>query len=115
MNAFEQESQSYQVQIVASSLEALREVLAVAGDLSDLDDMVIADGVVLRDGQVSKSSGFEGTQFVFEAVVTMLTTVGSGVLTAWLTDKLKRHPKVTATVDGEQLPVPPSAGSAVPP
>jgi hypothetical protein len=91
----------HEVQLVASSLDEIRHILGVDGDLPAT--VVAGDGIELTDVRVSKSSGFETTQFVLDAVVTVATSVSSGVLTAWINEKLKRNRRVVATVDGEEV------------
>src|SRR5262249_23543665 len=96
----------HEVQLVAPSLDEIRHILGVDGDVPAT--VAAADGIELTDIKLSKSSGFETTQYVLDAVVTFATTVSSGVLTAWINEKLKRNRRVVATVDGEEV-TPPEA------
>lgn len=89
------------VRIVAESVVELAGFLGVDDQVPAR--MTVSEGVVLDDVRVVRSSGFEGTQFVLEAVVSVVSAVSSGVLTAWLTERLKTRPRVTATVDGEEV------------
>jgi hypothetical protein len=103
------ESRTVELRLVAGSLGEIQEFLGT-GDGVPSGRVSVVDGLVLDDVRVVKSSGFEGTQFVLEAVTSVVTTVASGVLTTWLTERLKSRPKVTATVDGEEV-----RGSSGPP
>jgi hypothetical protein len=106
-------SDDHQVQIIASTLEEIRNLLGTTGDFSPGAEIEMDDGlVVLRDARVSRSSGFDGTQYLLEGVMTVGTGTSSGVLTAWLMDRLRGQDRVTAIVDGEEIgPVPPGERS----
>jgi hypothetical protein len=104
------ESGTVEVQIVAGSMAEIQEFLG-AGAGVPAGRVTVGDGVVLEDVRVSKSSGFDGTQYMLEAVTTIVTTVTSGVLTTWLTERLKSRPRVSATVDGKEV----RSGSGPPP
>jgi hypothetical protein len=105
-------SDDHQVQIIASTLDEIRNVLGTTGDLEPGDEIAVGDGLVLRAGRVSRSSGFDGTQYLLEGVMTVVTGTGSGGLTAWLTDRLQDQDRVTAIVDGEEVgAVPPGERS----
>lgn len=102
-------SDDHEVQIIASSLGDIRELLGTAGDLEPGAEIEVADGLVLRAGRVSRSSGFDGTQYLLEGVMTVVTSTSSGLLTAWLMSRLKGQDKVTAIVDGEEVRAAPQA------
>ena len=98
------------VRIVAGSLAEIRDFLGVEDEVP-AGRIPVGDGVVLEEVRVGKSSGFDGTQFVLETVVSMASTVTSGVLTAWLSERLKSRPRVSATLDGAEV----AASSESPP
>ncbi len=112
LNAGMTDAGTVAVRIVAGSLAELRDFLGIEDEVP-AGRIMVGDGVVLEDVRVGKSSGFEGTQFVLETVVSMASTVTSGVLTAWLTERLKSRPRVSATVDGAEVPAPPEPPSAI--
>jgi hypothetical protein len=93
----------HEVQIAASSMEDIRELLDVTGDLSADAEISVADGIVLRNPRVSKSSGFEGTEYLLQGVMAVVTTTSSALLIEWLRDKLRRKRNVTVLVDGEEV------------
>jgi hypothetical protein len=96
----------HRVEIVAASVEDIGDLLGTAADLPRDAEIPVADGMVFRTGRISRSSGFDGTQYLLEGVMTVLTSTSSGVLTAWLLAKLKDKPGVTAIVDGEEVSAP---------
>lgn len=96
------ESAVVEVQVVADSMAEIQEFLGV-GEEVPAGRVTVVDGLVLEDVRVSKSSGFDGTQYVLEGAMTVVTTVTSGVLTAWLTERLKSRPRVSVTVNGEEV------------
>jgi hypothetical protein len=96
-------SDDHQVQIIASTLEEIRNLLGTTGDFEPGAEIAVGDGLVLRAGRVSRSSGFDGTQYLLEGVMTVVTGTSSGVLTAWLMDRLQGQDRVTAIVDGEEI------------
>jgi hypothetical protein len=108
-NPYMTESATVEVQIVASSLEEIQEILGLQGEVPD-GALTVAAGVELQDLRVSRSSGFDGTQYVLDAVMSVVTSVSSGLLTVWLGERLKNRPKVAATIDGEE--VPPASGDS---
>ena len=105
-------SDDHQVQIIASTLDEIRNLLGTTGDLGPGAEIAVGDGLVLRAGRVSRSSGFDGTQYLLEGVMTVATGMSSGVLTAWLMNRLQGQDRVTAIVDGEEVgAVPPGERS----
>jgi hypothetical protein len=94
------DGRSHEVQISASSLEDLREVLGITGDLQ-AGEIDLGQGVVLRDASVIKSSGFDTTAYVLQGIMTIVTTTSSALLVAYLKDRLMSKPGVTASVDGK--------------
>jgi hypothetical protein len=97
------EPRTHEVQIVAASPDEIRELLGVHGDLPAGGEVSVADGVTLSGLRMTRSSGFEGTQYVLEALVSVATSVSSAVLAAWLTDKLRGRRGVAASVDGHEV------------
>jgi hypothetical protein len=91
---------SHEIQISASSLEDLREVLGITGDLQ-AGEIDLGQGVVLRDASVIKSSGFDTTAYVLQGIMTIVTSTSSALLVAYLKDRLMSKPGVTASVDGK--------------
>ena len=102
-------SDDHQVQIIASTLDEIRNLLGTTGDLGPGAEIAVGDGLVLRAGRVSRSSGFDGTQYLLEGVMTVVTSTSSGFLTAWLLSRLKGQDKVTAIVDGDEVRAAPQA------
>jgi hypothetical protein len=96
------ESAVVQVQVVADSMADIRDFLG-AGEEVPAGRVTVMEGLALDDVRVSRSSGFDGTQYVLEGVMTVVTTVTSGVLTAWLSERLKSRPRVSVTVNGEEV------------
>jgi len=79
--------------------------LDVVGDMPST--FTAADGLVLSNIRVSKSSGFDTTQYILDAVMTVASTASSGVLVTWLNDRLKAGRDVVATLDGDEVNVQP--------
>ena len=94
---------NFDVQILAPTLAELRGVLELGADVELDAEVPLGDVAVLREGRVSKSSGFEGTQYVLEGLVAVTAGTTSDLLAAWLRERLKRNPRATAVVDGESL------------
>jgi hypothetical protein len=93
---------SHQVEISAASLDDLREVLGVAGDL-EAEEIDLGQGIVLKNASVVKSSGFDSTQFLLQGAMTIVTSTTSALLIAYLKDRLLTKPGVKATVDGKPV------------
>jgi hypothetical protein len=96
------EAPVHEVQISASSLEDLREVFGISGDL-DADEIHLGEGIVLKNASVVKSSGFDTTAYLLEGVMTIVTSTTSALLIAYLKDRLLQKPGVTAMVDGKPV------------
>ncbi len=94
------DGRSHEIQISASSLEDLREVLGITGDLQ-AGEIDLGQGLVLKDASVIKSSGFDTTAFVLQGIMTIVTSTSSALLVAYLKDRLMSKPGVTASVDGK--------------
>ena len=95
------EPESHDLQLVSASLDQIEEFLGVTGDVPST--YAIADGVTLTDVRVSKSMGFNTVQYILDGVMTVATGVSTGVLTAWLNDRLKAERKVVAILDGDEV------------
>jgi hypothetical protein len=93
----------HEVQIVAASPDDIKQLLGIDGDLPAEGELAVADGLTMSGLRLSRSSGFDGTQYILEAVMTIGTSVSSTVLSAWLLDRLKGRRNVTATVDGDEV------------
>ena len=91
------------VQIVAGSVEDIGELLGTPAEFPRDTEIPLGADMVLRPDRVSRSSGFDGTQYLLEGMMTVMTSTSSGVLTAWLLSRLKGKPGVTAIVDGEEV------------
>lgn len=96
------EGESHTVQISATSLDDLRAVLGMTGDLQ-AEEIDLGQGLVLKDASVVKSSGFDTTAFVLQGVMTIVTTTSSALLVAYLKERLLGRPGVTASVDGKTV------------
>jgi hypothetical protein len=96
------ESAVVEVQVVGGSMAEVQEFLGM-GERVPAGRVTVEDGLVLEDVRVSRSSGFDGTQYVLEGVMTVVTSVTSGLLTAWLTERLKSRPRVSVTINGEEV------------
>jgi hypothetical protein len=94
------DGRSHEIQVSASSLEDLREVLGVTGDL-EAEEIDLGQGLVLKNASVIKSSGFDTTAFVLQGVMTIVTSTSSALLVAYLKDRLLSKPGVSASVDGK--------------
>jgi hypothetical protein len=95
--------EEHRIEIVAGSLEDIAEVLGTGPEFPRDAEIQLGGDMTLRPERVSRSSGFDGTQYLFEGVMTVMTSTSSGLLTAWLLDRLKRKPGATAIVDGEEV------------
>jgi hypothetical protein len=91
---------SHTIEISATSLEDLRDVLGVMGDLQ-AEEIDLGQGMVLKNASVIKSSGFDSTAFVLQGIMTIVTSTSSALLIAYLKDRLLSKPGVRATVDGK--------------
>jgi hypothetical protein len=91
---------SHEVQISATSLDDLRDVLGITGDVQ-AEEIDLGQGLVLKNASVIKSSGFDTTSYVLQGVMTIITSTSSALLVAYLKDRLLSKPGVTATVDGK--------------
>jgi hypothetical protein len=95
--------EEHRVEIVAGSVEDIGELLGTPAEFPRDAEIPLGDGMVLRPQRVSRSSGFDGTQYLLEGVMSVVTSTSSGVLTAWLLSRLKGKRGVTAIVDGEEV------------
>lgn len=95
--------EEHRIEIVAGSVEDIGELLGTGQEFNRDAEIAVGDDMTLRPERVSRSSGFDGTQYLFEGVMTVMTSTSSGLLTAWLLDRLKRKPGVTVIVDGEEV------------
>jgi hypothetical protein len=96
---------SHSIELIMPSLQSLQDFLGVSAEISKDEQIAIADGLVFQISNVSKSSGFLSTEFVLSGVMTIATTTASGLLTTWLQERLKRHPKARAKLDGKDVAV----------
>jgi hypothetical protein len=104
---------AHTVEIVGPSIEQIRELLGVTGELSIGTEVELEAPVTLRPTAISKSSGFSETELVVQAMVTVATGTTTSLLTAWLKDQLFRKGKgMTVTLDGEELEAEPRDGGA---
>jgi hypothetical protein len=93
---------SHEIQISAASLDDLRELLGISGDLQ-AEEIDLGNGLVLRNASLVKSSGFDTTQYLLQGLMTIVTSTSSAVLVAYLKEKLAKKPGASATVDGEPV------------
>jgi hypothetical protein len=95
------EPKRHDIQLVSASGDQIKDFLGVTGDVPST--YAIADGITLTDVRLSKSSGFDSVQYILHGVMTVATGVTTGVLTAWLNDRLRAARKVVATLDGDEV------------
>ena len=93
---------AHSVQISATSLDDLREVLGITGDVQ-ADEIDLGQGMVLKNASVIKSSGFDTTAYVLQGIMTIVTSTSSALLVAYLKDRLMAKPGVSASVDGKAV------------
>jgi hypothetical protein len=91
---------SHEVHISATSLQDLRDVLGITGDVQ-AEEIDLGHGLVLKNASVMKSSGFDSTAYVLQGVMTIVTSTTSALLVAYLKDRLLSKPGVSATIDGK--------------
>lgn len=97
------DSTTHEVQVLAATMQEINELFGLTNDFEPGDEVSLGQGMVVHNARVSRSSGFEGTQYLFEGVMTVAATTRSDLLAAWLRDRLKRNPKVSALVDGQEV------------
>jgi hypothetical protein len=106
------EQRTHEVEIVAPSIDELKAVLEVVGDLSEGMQTALAEGTTLTVSEVSKSSGFDATTVILTGMVSVAVSTSSALLTEWLKSKLlKRKDEkpaaktVTILVDGKKIEI----------
>jgi hypothetical protein len=102
----------HKVEIVAPSIDALKEVLDVSGELSEGIEAALAEGATLTVSEVSKSSGFDATTIILTGFVSVAVSTTSAVLTEWLKAKLLKkkddkaaHKGITILIDGKKIEI----------
>jgi hypothetical protein len=102
----------HQVEIVAPSIDALKEVLDVSGELSEGIETALAEGATLTVSDLSKSSGFDATTIILTGFVSIAVSTTSAVLTEWLKAKLLKkkddtaaHKGITIFIDGKKIEI----------
>jgi hypothetical protein len=107
----------HEIEIVAPSIDALKEVLDVSGELREGIETALAEGATLRVSEVSKSSGFDATTIILTGFVSIAVSTTSAVLTEWLKAKLLKkkddkavHKGITILIDGKKIEI--SEGSS---
>ena len=102
-----------EIQVVGPSLDEIREVLGIVGNVSAGSEVALPEGTTLQIGDVSKSSGFDVTTVILTAMITVAATGGKELLIEWLKARLfKSAPKpaaVTILIDGKEIQLRPGA------
>ena len=99
----------HEIEIIASSMDAIKELLDVSGEMREGSEKELANGATLTVSEVSKSSGFDVTTVMLTAVVSVMVSTSSAVLTEWLKSRLfkkdEKEPKkgITIIVDGRKI------------
>ena len=105
------EEKSHEVEIIAPSLEALKEVLNVSGNLGEGLETSLADGTKLKVSEISKSSGFDATTVILTGMISVAVSTSSAILIEWLKSRLfKKDGKpaskgITILIDGKKIEV----------
>ena len=105
----------HEVEIIAPSMDAIRNLLEVAGDVREGTEATLANGTTLTVSDVSKSSGFDATTVILTGLVSIAVSSSSAVLTEWLKAKLlkKKDDKtekdagkgITIIIDGKKIEI----------
>ena len=99
----------HEIEIIASSMDAIKDVLDVSDEVSEGAKTGLAHGATLTVTDVSKSSGFDATTVILTGLVTLALNTSGAVLTEWLKSKLlaKKDSKkqITVIVDGKKIEV----------
>ncbi len=97
---------THEVQIVATSVEEIKQLLGLAEELKKGSEIRPADGLTLRVTDMSKSSGFDVTTIIITFVVPVVTSTTSALLIEWLKSRFFKggaKTGATASVDGKEL------------
>jgi hypothetical protein len=78
------DQRTHEVEIIAPSIDVLKEVLNVSGALDEGVEAPLSDGVTLTVSDVSKSSGFDATTVILTGMVSIATSASSAILIVWL-------------------------------
>jgi len=105
----------HEVEIIATSLDALKVALGVAGELTEGQETALSNGANLTVSEISKSSGFDATTVILTGLISVATSASSEILIEWLKSRL--FPKdgkpassnITILIDGKKLEI--SGGS----
>lgn len=100
------ESPVLEFQVVASSVEDVKEALNLSDELAVGNEVHLTDGSTLKITDLSKSSGFLDTSLVVTGLVTIATTTTSAILIEWLKSRLfqkGQQPTVTIIVNGAEV------------
>jgi len=109
------EERTHEVEIIAPSLEALKEVLDISGDLKEGLETSLAGGAKLQVSEISKSSGFDATTVILTGLISVAMSTSSAILIEYLKSKLfKKDGKtsakgITIMIDGKKIEI--SGGS----
>src|SRR5262249_31305025 len=101
----------HEVEIIAPSLEALKEVLNISGPLDEGVQAGLSDGATLTVSEISKSSGFDATTVILTGMVSVATSTSSAILIEWLKSKLFSKPDkpaprgITILIDGKKIEI----------
>jgi hypothetical protein len=102
----------HEVEIIAPSMDAIRELLEIQDDMREGSEATLADGATLTVSEVSKSSGFDATTVILTGLVSIVVSSSSAVLTEWLKAKLlkKKDDKdakkgITVIIDGKKIEI----------
>jgi hypothetical protein len=102
----------HELEIIAPSMDAIKELLEVSGEMRAGSQKQLPDGATLTVCEVSKSSGFDATTVILTAAVAAIGSTSSAVLTEWLKSKLFKKAddkgaakSITIIIDGRKIEI----------
>ena len=98
----------HEIEIVASSMDAIKDLLDVSGKIGEGSETTLANGATLTVSDVSKSSGFDATTVILTGIVSVATSTSGALLIEWLKSKLfKTESKkgITIIIDGRKIDI----------
>jgi len=102
---------THEVEIIAPSLDALKEVLDISGDLGEGLETSLVDGTKLKVSEISKSSGFDATTVILTGMISVAVSTTSAILIEYLKSRLfKKDGKpaskgITILIDGKKIEI----------
>ena len=105
------EEKTHELEIIAPSLDALKEVLDISGDLSEGLETSLTGGTKLKVSEISKSSGFDATTVILTGMISVAVSTSSAILIEYLKSRLfKKDGKpaskgITIMIDGKKIEI----------